>query len=469
MSTKEKERAMSARVLIVDDEALFREDLAGLLRLRGFECHTAANAEDGLARFQEVEPEAVLCDIKMPGSNGIEALDKMMQLNPAINVIMMTAFGDLETALEAFRKGACDYIMKPIVVEDVLSKLQRLIELRQLTQEVRYLRRQLSMADDVVSLPIVGKSEPMQRVFQLINNVAPTRSTVLISGESGTGKEIAARAIHDSSPAKDHPFVPINCAGIPESLLESELFGHMRGAFTGAVSDRVGHFELAGQGTLLLDEISEMPFALQSKLLRVLESREFLRVGGSKPKPLHARIITATNRDLRELVRQGLFREDLYFRVAVFEIMLPPLRERRTDIPLLITHFIRKLNSELKRRCLDVDPDALRALLSYSWPGNVRELRNAIERAMIINRGEFITLNDLPDSIAGASTLPADPPNDLRSVVRAFEREYIRHTLVESDGNKEEAARRLNINPSTLYRKMTELGVARHDAPDDTP
>ncbi|MCF6285680.1 MAG: sigma-54 dependent transcriptional regulator, partial [Candidatus Hydrogenedentes bacterium] len=347
---------MLARILIIDDENLFRENLADLLREEGHDCQTASSGSEGLACFGAFSPDVVLCDISMPDMDGIDVLEKIMQGSPESFVIMITAYGALDTAVEAFRKGASDYISKPLLLEDVLHKIAQLMKYKELAREVRFLRRQVSQ--DLEDFPLVGQSEAMHRLFLLIRSVGPTRSTVLITGESGTGKELVAKAIHGMNGeegAPNLPFVAINCAGIPEELLESELFGHIRGAFTGAINDRVGHFELAGEGTIFLDEIGDMPLALQSKLLRVLEEKEFVPIGGAQTVPLKARIIAATNQDLRKLVKEKEFREDLFFRIAVFEVPLPPLRERWHDIPLLVEHFVKRLNTELKRKCLGVD------------------------------------------------------------------------------------------------------------------
>jgi len=394
----------------------------------------------------------------MPGLGGIETLDEIMRLSPATSVIMITAYGELDTAIRAFRKGAYDYLMKPVIVEDVLAKIQRLVEHRQLSNEVQLLRRQLANSSGT-SAPI-GQSDAMKRVMKLVDDVCTTRSTVLLAGESGTGKEVVARAVHEKGGNRLAPFIPINCAGISESLLESELFGHVKGAFTGAVKDHTGYFELAGEGTVLLDEIGEMPVSLQSKLLRVLEQKEFYPVGSARPRPLAARIIASTNQNLKAATKDGRFREDLYFRLAVFEIDLPPLRQRRSDIPLLVEYFLVKVGFELKRRCMGVSREAMRCLMAHSWPGNVRELRNVIERAMIVNRGDYLQEDDLPDVIVG--TREQSSPDDLRGAVQAYEREFIRHVLAECGGNKEEAARRLNINPSTLYRKLAESPAPAH-------
>lgn len=448
---------MSNKILIIDDEELFREDLSRVLMQEGYECRTAATAEKGLRQIREFLPDVVLSDIVMPGKSGIELLDDVRQIHPDVSVIIMTAFGTLDTAIEAFRKGAVDYILKPLIIEDLLNKLHRISEHKRLLQEIRYLRRELT-GGDIESLPLVGESEAMKKVTGLIKKVAPKKSTVLITGESGTGKELVARAVHEYSESQDEPFVAINCSGFQENLLESELFGHVKGAFTGAVRDKEGFFEIAGEGTLFLDEISEMPPALQSKLLRVLEQREFYRVGGTKPIPMHARIIAATNRNLKAMVQSGNFREDLFYRIAVFEIDLPPLKERASDIILLVEYFIRKFNKELKTKYIGTKPEVLQALMSYPWPGNIRELRNVIERAMILCNGRQITLDGLPRQITGERTAHINNQN-LKEAVRSFERNFIRQVLTESKENKEEAARRLGINPSTLYRKMADLGV----------
>ncbi len=447
---------MAAKILIIDDENLFREDLAKLLCRRGYDCKTAVDGNVGLAVAKEFGPDVVLCDIVMPGLNGIELLGEISRICPESFVIMITAYGTIDTAIDAFRKGASDYIMKPLILEDVLQKIERLLEHKRLSHEIRFLRRQLYR--EIEGPLLVGQSEQMQNVRELIRKVSTTISTVLITGASGTGKELVARAIHKNSTTAEEPFVAINCAGIPEHLLESELFGHTKGAFTGADNEREGFFELAGNGTILLDEIAEMPQALQSKLLRVVEERKFIRVGGKKSIAVKARFMASTNKNLEELVQSGQFRQDLYFRFAVFEIHVPLLKERRDDIALLCEHLLKNLNRELKRNCHGVDNEAIRMLLSYSWPGNVRELRNVIERAMILATGEFITPAELPPQIAGSVEFPKYS-DDLRIAVAAYEKEHIRRVLLAAGGNKEECSRRLGINPSTLYRKMADLGM----------
>ncbi len=451
---------MSKKILIIDDEDLFREDLGMLLSQQGYECRTAATAEEGLAEFQRFMPDIVLSDIVLPDRNGVDILDDMRRMNPSSVIIMMTAFGTLETAVEAFRKGAVDYILKPLVIEDLLHKIKHIEEFQNLQWEIQHLRRELFQYSE--TLPLVGKSPAMQRVFEMIQKVAPTASTVLITGESGTGKEVVAQAIHQSSQRKDKPFLALNCSGFQETLLESELFGHEQGAFTGAMRTKEGFFEAVGEGTLLLDEISEMPLALQSKLLRVLEAREFFRVGGTKPITVNARIIAATNKDLKSMVAEGSFREDLYYRIAVFEIHLPPLRDRISDIPLLAEYFVRKFNRELKKNYAGISPAAMQLIMAYDWPGNIREMRNVIERAMILGSGPYIEPADLPSQFLGHS-LPIPPQANLKEAMKIYERNHIYKILKDNNWNKEKTARALGIDPSTLYRKMTQLGIQETD------
>ncbi len=447
---------MSVKILIIDDEELFREDLAMLLREKDYYCKTAANAEEGLKLAADFMPDIILSDIVMPDRSGIDLLDDLARVNPDASVIMMTAFGTLETAIQAFRKGAVDYILKPFVIEDVLNKINRIREYKKLISEIRYLRREIT--EDINSLPLESKSEVMQNIIELIKKVAPKNSTVLITGESGTGKELVAKAIHEFSKKKDEPFVAINCSGFQESLLESELFGHVKGAFTGAVKDKEGFFETAGEGTIFLDEISEMPVSLQSKLLRVLEQKEFYQVGGTKVIPMKARVIAATNRNLKTLIKEGQFREDLFYRIAVFEIELPPLRKRLSDIPFLVDFFIHKFNSEMKCHYRGISKEVLQLFMSYDWPGNIRELRNVIERAMILCDGTTITSDGLPAQMKSL-TIQSNQSQNLKEAVQAFEGSFIKQVLNDCNWNKEEAARRLNINPSTLYRKMAELNI----------
>jgi len=452
---------MLSKILIIDDEELFREDLAVLIRQKGYTCQTAPNANDGLKKVAEFLPDIILCDIMMPDRSGVDIIDDIHRIHPDSSMIMMTAFGTLETAIKAFRKGVIDYILKPFVIEDVLNKIHLITEHKRLILELNYFRRHI--AEEIKSFTLIAQSEKMKYIIELINKVAPSKSTVLLTGESGTGKELVARAIHEMSNKKDKPFIAINCPSFHENLLESELFGHEKGAFTNAVNEKEGFFETAGNGTIFLDEISEIPIALQSKLLRVLEQREFYRVGGTKLLPMKARIIAATNQNLKTLIKQGKFREDLYYRIAVFEIGLPPLRERVSDMPALVEYFIRKFNKEMKRLCRGVTPDVISYLMAYNWPGNIRELRNIIERAMILCTDELITLNCISPQVE--KVMPVEfLSKSLKTAVSEFEGAFIKHVLVGCDNNKEEAARRLKIDASTLYRKLDKLNI---DTPNE--
>ena len=430
---------MATRILLIDDEELFREDFAILLRKEGYECLTAASAEEGLEIVKKEFPEIIFSDIVMPGKSGIDILEDITRINSEASIIIMTSFGTLETAIKAFRRGAIDYILKPIEIEEVLIKIERIIRHKELLNEVKYLRKELFKSSNEFSF--IGESEPIKKVKELIHRVGPTNSTVLINGESGTGKEIVAELIHQVSNKADKPYVAINCSSLQENLLESELFGHVKGAFTGAIKDKVGFMEAAGEGTILLDEISEIPISLQSKLLRVLEKKEFYRVGGTKKYPMKARIIAATNRNLKQSIKTGEFREDLYYRIAVFEIELPALKHRREDIPSLIEYFINKFNNEMAKKFVGVSSDAMRAMMNYDWPGNIRELRNVIERAMILCENKTITLNGLPSQIKGTSQTLQESKN-LRSTLNYFEKSYITQILKENNWNKERSEER---------------------------
>ncbi|HED07661.1 MAG TPA: sigma-54-dependent Fis family transcriptional regulator [Ignavibacteria bacterium] len=451
---------MVTKILLIDDEELFREDFALLLRNEGYKCLTAASAEEGLETVKNEFPDIIFADIVMPGKSGIDILEDINRINSEGSIIIMTSYGTLETAIKAFRFGAIDYILKPIEFEEVLIKIERIIQHKKLLNEVKFLRKEVF--ENAEEFSFVGKSEPIKNVKELINKVGPTNSTVLINGESGTGKEVVAQAIHQVNDNADKPFIAINCSSLQENLLESELFGHVKGAFTGAIKDKVGFMEAAGEGTIFLDEISEIPITLQSKLLRVLEQREFYRVGGTKKFPLNARIITSTNRNLKESIKNGDFREDLFYRIAVFEIDLVPLRKRIEDIPLLIEYFIKKFNNEMKKKYISVSSDSMKAMMNYNWPGNIRELRNVIERAMILCDDKTITLNGLPSQIKGTAQI-ANKSKSLKTTINLYEKSYITQILKENNWNKEETARILEINSSTLYRKITELGISEEN------
>jgi DNA-binding NtrC family response regulator len=447
---------VSAQILIIDDEDLFREDLASLLRAEGFGCRTASTGEEGLRLAEQESPDIVLCDLVMPGMGGIQVVDRLSALCPQTSVLVLTAYGNMETAVEAFRRGAIDYLLKPPVPADLLQKLRRCMEHRRLRSEVSYLRREVSEASTGTRL--IGESPQIAAVKKLIARVAGAGSTVLVTGESGTGKELVARAIHEAGRGPDSPLVAVNCAALPRELFESALFGHVRGAFTGASGDRPGYFEVADGGTLFLDEISELPLDLQPKLLRAIEQQEIARVGSTRPIKISGRIIAATNRDLKKEIDEDRFREDLYFRINIVEITLAPLRERRGDIPLLVGHLLNRLNARLKRRILGVDNEAMRVLMGANWRGNVRELENILERASLLAEGDYLGLRDFPPELAAAVHCP-DLSDNLRTAVRSYEREHITQVLAAAGGNKEEAARRLGVNASTLYRRLKDLEI----------
>ena len=380
-------------LLIIDDERNYLLVLEDLLAEEGYEVITADSAEKGLEIVRSSDLDAVVTDMKMPGMDGMALLEHCHAEKPDLPLIMMTAFGSVEKAVEAMRKGAFDYILKPFKNEELKLTIRKAVEHHHLLRQNRYLTQTLEGRYQFSN--IIGKSSQMLRIFELIEKVAPAKATVLVTGESGTGKELIARAIHFNSPRRDQPFISVNCGALPENLLESELFGHERGSFTGAVSQRKGRFELAHGGTLFLDEISEMSTPLQVKLLRVLQEMEFERVGGAQTIKVDVRVVAASNRNLRSEVDQGRFRSDLFYRLNVVHVHVPPLRERVDDIPLLVNHFLAKCAQD-RPRPLGIDSEALRCLIEYPWPGNVRELENVIERSVILSDGERITLRDLP-------------------------------------------------------------------------
>ncbi|MBZ4659769.1 MAG: response regulator [Desulfacinum sp.] len=415
-------------VLIIDDEKNYLFILEDLLEEEGHSVLTAQDGAAGLELFRTNDLDVVVTDMKMPGMDGMEVLDQIRSLNPDIPVVMMTAYGTVEKAVEAMKKGAFDYILKPFENEELKLIIRKACDHYRLVRENQELSAKLQERYHFHN--IIGKSAPMQRIYELIEKVAPTKATVLITGESGTGKELIARAVHYNSPRKNAAFISVNCGALPENLLESELFGHERGAFSGAVSLRKGRFELAHGGTLFLDEISEMSPPLQVKLLRALQEMAFERVGGSETLQVDVRIVAASNRNLKEEVAAGRFRSDLYFRLNVVHIELPPLRERKEDIPLLIKHFLHKYAKETGRESLALSPEALRHLLDYSWPGNVRELENVIERAVILCAGSEIRVKDLPPEVRlGVEEAPAQPPPPSAPEVQQPER---RGGLMES-------------------------------------
>ena len=449
---------MAESILIADDEPGVRESLAEVLRDAGYSVATATDGTAALAVLEERDFAVIVTDLRMPGADGLAVLRRARELSPQTVVLVMTAHGTIETAVDALRAGAADYLLKPVVFDDLLAKVERILEYRELVWQAQMLRREIERH---VASDLVGKSVAMQDVAKLIAKVAPTQSNVLVTGESGTGKEVVARAIHEASPLRKKIFLPINCAAIPESLLESQLFGHVRGAFTGAVSSQEGLFSRARGGTIFLDEIGDVPLALQSKLLRVIEAREILPVGATTPVKVDVRLIAATNRDLPSMCAEGGFREDLYYRLNVFNIHLPALRERREDIPALIEFFIQRHRREMKRPFQGIDNATLKLLMAQPWKGNVRELDNAIEHAMIVGEGDWITLADLPRSLRGKGDGASEVVvgDDLRDALRAYEKIHIESVLRRTGNDKRAAAEKLGLSLSSLYRKVEELGI----------
>ncbi len=449
---------VTERILVVDDEEIIRDSISFILKKEGF---TVQVAENGRVAYQKLLDETfdiVITDLEMPEMKGIELLEKTIQLNPQTTVIIVTAYGSLETAIAALRTGASDYILKPVEFDELLVKIRRLLDQKKLLVENQLLRRQLHREADFSNL--VGKSQPMQKVFETIKKVCRTDSTVLITGNSGTGKELVAKAIHFNSPRCEKPFITVNCGAIPETLIESELFGHKKGAFTGAVADKIGYFKAAVGGTLFLDEISEMPLSLQVKLLRAIEQKEITPVGMSISVPIDVRFIAATNRDLRREVAEGRFREDLFYRLNVVELKLPSLIERKEDIPLLVEHFVEKFRADMRKDIRGVESSALQMLMQHEWKGEIRELENIIERAVIFCQGTYITPNDLPEFFhSGVSMESMDGFASLEEAMNNLQRQYLLAELKKNQFNKEQTARMLKISLPTLYRRLKTLQI----------
>jgi two-component system, NtrC family, nitrogen regulation response regulator NtrX len=448
-----------ARVLVVDDEEGVRSSLAGVLKDEGYQVDAVETGEKCLDLVSRNDYQAVFLDVWLPGRDGLEILKELAEHPAPPAVLMISGHGNIETAVKAARMGAYDFIEKPLSLEKVTLTLRNALRQRRLEEKNRLLKEALS-GDET----LVGDSPPIRRLREEIARAAPTNGRVLILGENGTGKELVAREIHAMSLRKDEPFIELNCAAIPEDLIESELFGHVRGAFTGAVENKQGKFVLADGGTLLLDEIGDMSLRTQSKVLRVLQEQTFEPVGGSVSRQVDVRVIAATNKDLTQAISRGEFREDLYFRLNVIPLMVPPLRERSEDIPALAEHFLRKFAKEYGRR-REIAPQAMEALRLYGWPGNVRELRNTLERAVIMTSGEVILPENLPAAVRGerpaeGSTWEGmDDYPSLRAAREAFERKFILRKLEEAQGNVARAAELLGLERSHLYRKLRSFGI----------
>ena len=440
-------------ILVIDDEQSMRDVISEILSSKDYHVWQAAGGEQGLRILQEHHIDLVICDMKMSPINGMEVLKKAKGLKPEVLFIMITAYGTIENAVECMRQGAHNYILKPFKINELRFLVQRALKYKELQKENISLKEQLR--EKYKFRNIVGKSPSMQKVYELMEKVARTDSTVLISGASGTGKELVARAIHHQGSRRDKPFIAVNCGGLPESLLESELFGHVRGSFTGAIKDKEGLFQAAAGGTIFLDEISATGSAIQVKLLRVLQEKEIKIVGDTKSVHVDARVIAATNRDLMEEVKEGRFREDLYYRLSVIPVMLPLLWERMEDIPLLTQHFLKKHVVPGKRNQKTISPEALDLLIHYSWPGNVRELENTIERAITLSEGPVILPRDFPDNLISGRQAYSDPQSRcLKDIIREKEREVIKSVLIKANGDKKQAAKILDIDLATLYRKL---------------
>ena len=457
----ERKEAQTGNILIIDDEAEIRESLQTLLELEGYAVTLAGGGEEGLALAGEQPFDLVLLDYALPDRNGLEILRDLRDRDPQVAVMMITAFGTVENAVRAMQGGAVNFVQKPWDNDKLLADVQAAIAARRMQDENLQLKRAMKQRYSYEN--IIGKSEPMLRIFDLVSQVAPSRSTVLIQGESGTGKELIAKAIHLNSPRKDHAFVPVNTGSMPADLLESTLFGHVKGAFTSAVAAKKGLFEVADKGTLFLDEIGTMSLETQAKILRVLQDRRFMHLGGIHEIQVDVRVIAATNVDLKQLVREGKFREDLYYRLNVITVDLPPLRSRREDIPLLVDFFLNKFSAENGRPLRRITPEALRPLLDYNWPGNVRELENVMERAVVLSTGTHVGTELLPENIVqrglGIQTLEHKPDASLFDILEDCERRVISDMLERCNWNQTEAAEQFRIPLSTLNQKIKRLNV----------
>ncbi len=455
-----------SQILIVDNEKSMRDFLSIVLKKEGYDCRTAEDGEEALSQVEKDGADLVITDIKMPKMDGLTLLKEIKTVSPETATVMMTAFASTGTAVEAMKEGAYDYLTKPFQIDEVKLIIKNVLERKTLKQENRQLRRELKTKSHFTQ--IIGNSKKMQKVLALVEKVADNKSNILITGESGTGKEMIARAIHYNSDRKDHPFVTVNCSALPETLLESELFGHMKGSFTGAIGNKAGLFETADKGSILLDEIGDTSLAIQVKLLRVLQERELRRVGGTKDIKVDIRIIAATNRNLEDLIAEGKFREDLYYRLDVIPIHLPPLRERPEDIPLLADYFLQKYNETLGKQIEGIAPDMIRLLSRHEWKGNVRELENVLERAVALTSNRVLDIDDFSGSFMKVTQnvpIPTDIPEDgldLEALIGKIEKDLLIKALQETHWVKKEAAKRLHLNFRSFRYRLAKYGINRH-------
>jgi len=452
---------MKSRVLIVDDDLDALEMMQDLFDSKGYKSMTAINGIDAITKIKSQEPDIILSDIRMPEMDGMELLKILTKDYPHIPVLMITAHGTIKTAVEAMKVGAKDYILKPLSLDEILAKVERITQLNSLIKENEYLLNKLQQTYDFTNM--IGKTDKIQELFRLVKDVAATNTTILIGGESGVGKELIANAIHYNSSRVKRPFVKVNCGVLAESLLESELFGHVRGAFTGAIKDKIGRFEMANGGTLFLDEIGDISLNMQLKLLRVLQEGEFERVGGTETLKVDVRIIAATNKDLKKSIDDGTFRHDLYYRLNVIPITVPPLRERREDIKYLVNHFIDKFNRVYGKSVREIEPRAMELIESYAYPGNIRELENLIERIIVLDKNGKIMVSDLPENIRGISEERSmeevNFDNGLSNLVEDYERNLIVKALEKNKNNKFQTAKMLNMNRSTFMSKLKKYDI----------
>jgi DNA-binding NtrC family response regulator len=436
-------------ILVIDDDPLIRKTLSSYISKKGYEALVAEDGEEGIQKYEERIPDLVILDIRLPDVDGLEVLGRIREKNPSASIIIMTAYDDMKTTIEAIKSGAFEYLVKPLDYVELDLTIDKAFQIRSLEDKVSYLVEEKQKEYTIDN--IIGRSAQMREVFKLIGSVANTRTNVLIQGESGTGKELVAKAIHYNSPYRGEPFIVINCSAISDTLLESELFGHVKGAFTDAVCETKGKFEIAGKGTLFLDEIGDISANLQSKLLRVIETRDFMKVGGERILKTEARIIAATNQNLKKLIEKGKLREDLYYRLKVVEIALPPLRERKEDIPDLVAYLLEKINRDLRKNVRKVPPEVMKILMNLPWEGNVRELENALTRAVILAKGDVILDENLALEIGEKKLYPKQ-----LVTLKDVEKDYIQHVLKATNGNKTRTSQILQITRPTLDKKIKE-------------